>query len=64
MSFMDKIKGMLKGHEGVADKGIDRGGDYIDQRTGEKYQSQVDTAQDKLRDEFGTRPNRDNPPQS
>ncbi|WP_330461131.1 antitoxin [Streptomyces sp. NBC_00820] len=62
-SFMDKIKGMLKGHEGMADKGIDQAGDYADKRTGNKYQSQVDTAQDKMRDEFGTRPPRDNPPQ-
>ncbi|MER6471956.1 antitoxin [Streptomyces collinus] len=63
MSFMDKIKGMLKGHEDMADKGIDKGGDYIDQRTGSKYKSQVDTGQDKLRDEFGTRPQGpDNPP--
>ncbi|MFG3009388.1 antitoxin [Streptomyces cinerochromogenes] len=65
MSFMDKIKGMLKGHESTADKGIDKGGDYIDQRTGDKYRSQVDTGQDRLRDEFGTRPqDRNNPPQS
>ncbi|TWV53892.1 antitoxin [Streptomyces misionensis] len=56
MSFMDKIKGMLKGHEGMADKGIDKGGDYVDDRTGNKYQKQVDTAQDRARDEFGTRP--------
>ncbi|MFF5027321.1 antitoxin [Streptomyces collinus] len=63
MSFMDKIKGMLKGHEDMADKGIDKGGDYVDQRTGDKYKSQVDTGQDKLRDEFGTRPQGpDNPP--
>ncbi|AGS73198.1 antitoxin [Streptomyces collinus] len=63
MSFMDKIKGMLKGHEDMADKGIDKGGDYVDQRTGDKYRSQVDTGQDKLRDEFGTRPQGpDNPP--
>ncbi|MEU0336492.1 antitoxin [Streptomyces sp. NPDC006193] len=64
MSFMDKIKGMLKGHEGMADKGIDRGGDYADQRTGDKYRSQVDTGQDKLRDEFGNPRDRGNPPQS
>ncbi|MEW2284054.1 antitoxin [Streptomyces sp. NPDC047841] len=64
MSFKDKIKGMLKGREGMADKGIDKGGDYVDERTGNKYQSQVDTGQDRLRDEFGTRPqDRDNPPQ-
>ncbi|MGW4568634.1 antitoxin [Streptomyces sp. NPDC004561] len=64
MSFMDKIKGMLKGHEDMADKGIDKGGDYVDQRTGNKYQSQVDTGQDKMRDEFGTRRDPGNPPQS
>ncbi|MFF5403094.1 MULTISPECIES: antitoxin [Streptomyces] len=65
MSFMDKIKGMLKGHEGMADKGIDKGGDYVDQRTGNKYQKQVDTAQDRARDEFGTRPqDPGNPPQT
>ncbi|MEV5878977.1 antitoxin [Streptomyces sp. NPDC052101] len=64
MSLMDKLKSMLKGHEEMADKGIDKGGDYIDQRTGDKYQSQVDAAQDKLKNEFGTRQDRDNPPQS
>ncbi|MDO0924620.1 antitoxin [Streptomyces sp. TG1A-8] len=62
MSFMDKIKGMLKGHENTADKGIDRGGDYLDQRTGNKYRSQVDTGQDKLRDEYGNP--QDRPPQT
>lgn len=56
MSMLDKLKQMIKGHESTTDKGIDKGGDYIDQRTGSKYQSQVDTGQDKLRDEFGTRP--------
>ncbi|GHG93609.1 antitoxin [Streptomyces rubradiris] len=56
MSMLDKLKQMIKGHESTADKGIDKGGDYIDQRTGGKYQSRVDTGQDKLRDEFGTRP--------
>ncbi|MFF8996709.1 antitoxin [Streptomyces achromogenes] len=56
MSMLDKLKQMIKGHESTADKGIDKGGDYIDQRTGGKYQSQVDTGQDKLREEFGTRP--------
>ncbi|WP_225829991.1 antitoxin [Streptomyces sp. NK08204] len=64
MSFMDKLKGMLKGHEGTAGKGIDKGGDYVDQRTGNTYQSQVDTAQDKLRNEFGTRQDRGNPPRT
>ena len=61
MSFMDKIKSMLKGHEDVAGKGIDKGGDYVDDRTGSKYRSQVDTAQKKLKDELGGQ-ERDTPP--
>ncbi|MFF1283091.1 antitoxin [Streptomyces sp. NPDC058299] len=64
MSFMDKIKGMLKGHEDMAGKGIDKGGDHVDQRTGNKYRSQVDTGQDKLKDEFGTPRDQGNPPQA
>ncbi|MFE2101719.1 MULTISPECIES: antitoxin [unclassified Streptomyces] len=61
MSMLDKIKGMLKGHEDVADKGIDKGGDYVDEKTQGTYQSQVDTAQRKLKDELGSQ-ERDTPP--
>jgi hypothetical protein len=53
MSMLDKIKAKLKGHEDKADQGIDKAGDMADDKTGNKYQSQVDTAQDKLKDEFG-----------
>ncbi|MGW3956463.1 antitoxin [Streptomyces sp. NPDC004752] len=61
MSIMDKLKGMLKGHEDQASKGIDKAGDYADERTGNKYQSQVDTAQQKMKDELGDQ-DRDVPP--
>ncbi|MEU3984223.1 antitoxin [Streptomyces sp. NPDC026672] len=61
MSFMDKIKGMLKGHEDQASKGIDKGGDYVDGRTQGKYGSQVDSAQQRLKDELGGQ-ERDTPP--
>ena len=61
MSMLDKIKGMLKGHEDVAKKGIDKGGDYVDEKTQGKYQPQVDTAQKKLKDELGSQ-ERDTPP--
>ncbi|MFJ9870624.1 antitoxin [Streptomyces sp. NPDC101165] len=61
MSMLDKIKGMLKGHEDVANKGIDKGGDYVDEKTQGKYKSQVDTAQQKLKDELGSQ-ERDTPP--
>ncbi|EYT82374.1 MULTISPECIES: antitoxin [unclassified Streptomyces] len=53
MGMMDKLKGLLKGHEEQAGKGIDKGGDYIDQRTQGKYSGQVDSAQDKLRGQLG-----------
>jgi hypothetical protein len=53
MGMMDKIKNMLKGHEQQTDKGIDRGGDYVDERTQGKYRGQVDTAQEKMREQLG-----------
>ncbi|MGW1029627.1 antitoxin [Streptomyces sp. NPDC002577] len=53
MSMMDKIKQLLKGHESQADKAIDKSGDYIDDKTQGRYSGQVDTAQDRLKDEFG-----------
>ncbi|MFF0793546.1 antitoxin [Streptomyces spiralis] len=52
MSMMDKLKGLLKGHEEQAGKGIDKGGDYIDERTQDKYRGQVDTAQDRLKEQM------------
>ncbi|MER6997577.1 antitoxin [Streptomyces sp. NPDC000410] len=53
MSVMDKLKQMLKGHEDKAGQGIDKAGDFVDEKTQGKYQSQVDTAQDKLKQQFG-----------
>jgi hypothetical protein len=58
---MDKIKGMLKGHEDQASKGVDKGGDFVDDKTQGKYSGQVDTGQEKLRDQFGTDPDQDRP---
>lgn len=53
MSVMDKLKQMLKGHEDQAGKGVDRAGDFVDDRTQSKYSGQVDTAQDKLKQQLG-----------
>ncbi|ARX82830.1 kanamycin biosynthetic protein [Streptomyces alboflavus] len=59
---MDKLKQMLKGHEDKAGQGIDKAGDFVDDKTQGKYSSQVDTAQDKLKEQFGAdRP--EEPPQ-
>ncbi|KUM98807.1 kanamycin biosynthetic protein [Streptomyces cellostaticus] len=61
MSMLDKLKGLLKGHEDTARQGVDKAGDAFDERTGNKYQSQVDTAQQQLKDELGNQ-ERDIPP--
>ncbi|MBD0741103.1 antitoxin [Streptomyces sp. CBMA152] len=62
MSVMDKLKQMLKGHEDQAGQGIDKAGDFVDEKTQSKYSSQVDTAQDKLKEQLGR--DQDQPPQS
>ncbi|MFH8594956.1 antitoxin [Streptomyces rimosus] len=66
MSVMDKLKQMLKGHEDQAGKGVDKAGDFVDDKTQGKYSGQVDTAQDKLRGQLGSDQGRDQdqPPQS
>ncbi|MGY5012975.1 antitoxin [Streptomyces sp. 900105755] len=63
MSMLDKLKGMLKGHEDQARQGVHKGGDMIDQRTGNKYQSQVDTAQKQADDYIERERRRGDPPQ-
>ncbi|MFI8823475.1 antitoxin [Streptomyces sp. NPDC053431] len=60
MSVMDKLKQMLKGHETQAGQGVDKAGDYVDDKTQSKYARQVDTAQDKLKQQLG---DPDQPPQ-
>ncbi|MFJ1800669.1 antitoxin [Streptomyces sp. NPDC088180] len=64
MSALDKIKRMLKGHEEQVGKGIDKGGDMVDDRTKGKYKGHVDTAQDKLRQQFGTERDQGGPPRA
>lgn len=64
MSALDKIKRMLKGHEEQVGKSIDKGGDMVDDRTKGKYKGHVDTAQDKLRQQFGTDRDQGGPPRA
>ncbi|MFD0021153.1 antitoxin [Streptomyces sp. NPDC058382] len=58
MSMLDKIKDLIKGHPDQARQGVEKGGDFIDKKTHNKYSGQVDSAQKKLNDQFGG----DNPP--
>ncbi|MEW2544373.1 antitoxin [Streptomyces sp. NPDC047002] len=53
MSMLDKLKGMMKGHEDTARKGVDKAGDAVDKKTGNKYGSQVDSAQKKMDEQIG-----------
>ena len=50
MSIVDKVKEMLGGHADKVEKGIDKAGDVIDQKTDGKYSDKVDMAQDKAKD--------------
>ncbi|GAA0413800.1 antitoxin [Streptomyces luteireticuli] len=62
MSMLDKLKGLLKGHEDTAREGVDKAGDAFNERTGNKYQSQVDTAKQKIDEQLGNRPPTDDQP--
>ncbi|WP_406180015.1 antitoxin [Streptomyces sp. NBC_01006] len=64
MSMLDKLKGLIKGHEDTARQGVEKAGDAVDSKTDNKYQSQVDMAQQKINEQLGTdnKP-KDGPPQ-
>ncbi|GGO91490.1 antitoxin [Wenjunlia tyrosinilytica] len=53
MGFMDKVKEMFGGHKDETSRGMDKAGDMIDERTGEKYGSRIDTGVDKGKDRLG-----------
>jgi MT0933-like antitoxin protein len=46
MSIMDKVKSLLGQHSDQAKGAVGKAGDAVDERTGGKYASQVDTGQD------------------
>ena len=54
MSVMGKLKQMLKGHEEQAGQGIDKAGDFVDGRTQGKYSGQVDSVQERLKQQLGS----------
>jgi hypothetical protein len=53
MSVLDKVKGMLKGHQSQASQAVDKAGDLIDEKTGDKYSSKVDMVQDQAKKQLG-----------
>lgn len=46
MSFLNKIKDLVKKNPGAVNTVIDKAGDIVDSKTGNKYVSQVDKAQE------------------
>ncbi len=53
MSFLDKAKEFADKHDEQVDQGIDRVGDQVDQRTGNKYSSHLEKGEDMLQQRTG-----------
>jgi hypothetical protein len=54
MSFLDKAKDFADDHDKQVDQGLDKAGDQIDERTGNKYSSQIDKGVDQAQERTGT----------
>jgi MT0933-like antitoxin protein len=48
--IMDKVRGLFGQHSDKADTGIEKAGDFVDDKTGDKHSEPVDKAQDAARD--------------
>jgi hypothetical protein len=46
MGLMDTVKGWFGGNKDTVKGGIDKAGDVVDDKTGGKFEGQVDKAQD------------------
>jgi hypothetical protein len=53
MSFTDKAKDFADDHDKQVDEGIQKGGDQIDDRTGDKHSSQIDKGVDQAQKRTG-----------
>jgi MT0933-like antitoxin protein len=53
MGLLDKIRGMFGQHADKIEGGIDKTGDVIDDKTGGKYEAQVDKGQGAAKDTLG-----------
>jgi hypothetical protein len=56
MSVLDKLKGMIKGHEDQAHQAVEKAGDMFDAKTQGKFSSQVDMVQEQANKQIGTEP--------
>ncbi|HZU56234.1 MAG TPA: antitoxin [Actinocrinis sp.] len=49
-AMMDRARGMLHGHSDQVNKGVDKAGQMVDDRTGHKYTDQINTGTGKAKD--------------
>lgn len=49
----DKAKDLAGGHEDQVDDGLEKAGDFADDKTGDKYSDQIDSGQDKASEFLG-----------
>jgi hypothetical protein len=53
MGLMDKAKDFADDHDKQVDEGIEKGGEQVDKRTGDKYDAQVDKGVDQAQQRTG-----------
>jgi hypothetical protein len=51
-ALKDRVTGMASGHADKVDQGLDRAGQMIDEKTGNKYSDQINTGAGKAKDMF------------
>jgi hypothetical protein len=53
MGLMDKAEDMAGQHDEQVDQGLEKAGDQVDKRTGDKYSSQIDKGVDEAQQHTG-----------
>ena len=53
MGFLDDAKKFIDEHDDKVDDAIEKAGDLVDDKTGDKYAGHVDKAQDLLQEKTG-----------
>jgi hypothetical protein len=53
MSFADKAKGFADEHDKQVDEGLEKAGDQIDDRTGNRHSTQIDKGVDQAQERTG-----------
>jgi hypothetical protein len=53
MSFMDKAKDFADSHDKQVEQGLEKAGDQVDERTGNKHSSQIDKGVDAAQERTG-----------